>query len=166
MFCLQQLVQGYWIRIPAHMVETLSPMLCLSTRCFWVLSTDEQKQQTSSHTSLQITSVVCVNRWFMSPQHVDPAQAVDIHRDIRSKHSIGIHWGTFVLTSEVCWCKLLFISTIANMSLWNSHRWLRGVHTNLVFIGIWANIPACMMWVFEPENKCKFSYFFFFKSVV
>ncbi|KAK7102146.1 N-acyl-phosphatidylethanolamine-hydrolyzing phospholipase D-like isoform X2 [Littorina saxatilis] len=39
-------------------------------------------------------------RWFMSPQHVDPSQALDIHTDIKSKHSIGIHWGTFILTSE------------------------------------------------------------------
>ncbi|KAL8613062.1 hypothetical protein ACOMHN_008831 [Nucella lapillus] len=39
-------------------------------------------------------------RWFMGPQHVDPAQALNIHMDIKSKHSIGIHWGTFVLTFE------------------------------------------------------------------
>ncbi|KAK7102144.1 N-acyl-phosphatidylethanolamine-hydrolyzing phospholipase D-like [Littorina saxatilis] len=39
-------------------------------------------------------------RWFMGPQHVDPAQALDVHTDIKAKHSIGIHWGTFVLTYE------------------------------------------------------------------
>ncbi|XP_025096371.1 N-acyl-phosphatidylethanolamine-hydrolyzing phospholipase D-like isoform X2 [Pomacea canaliculata] len=39
-------------------------------------------------------------RWFMSPQHVDPQQAVDIHQDIQSKSSLGIHWGTFMLTYE------------------------------------------------------------------
>ncbi|XP_076447458.1 N-acyl-phosphatidylethanolamine-hydrolyzing phospholipase D-like isoform X2 [Babylonia areolata] len=39
-------------------------------------------------------------RWFMAPQHVDPAEAVDIHMDVKSKNSIGIHWGTFVLTFE------------------------------------------------------------------
>lgn len=37
----------------------------------------------------------------MSPQHVDPQQAVDIHQDIQSKSSLGIHWGTFMLTYEV-----------------------------------------------------------------
>lgn len=41
-------------------------------------------------------------RWFMSPQHVDPQQAVQIHRDIRSKSSMAIHWGTFALAYEVC----------------------------------------------------------------
>jgi N-acyl-phosphatidylethanolamine-hydrolysing phospholipase D len=39
-------------------------------------------------------------RWFMSSIHVNPVDAVDIHVDIKSKKSVGIHWGTFVLTSE------------------------------------------------------------------
>lgn len=39
-------------------------------------------------------------RWFMSPVHVDPEQAVMIHQDVRSRKSIGIHWGTFRLADE------------------------------------------------------------------
>eukprot|EP00871_Galdieria_phlegrea_P000670 jgi/Galph1/1603/GphlegSOOS_G288.1 len=39
-------------------------------------------------------------RWFMSPQHIDPVEAVKIHEDIQSQFSIGIHWGTFILTKE------------------------------------------------------------------
>ncbi|KAJ2877537.1 Protein-lysine N-methyltransferase efm4 [Coemansia asiatica] len=35
-----------------------------------------------------------------STMHVNPEQAVRIHEDVRSKKSIGIHWGTFVLTGE------------------------------------------------------------------
>ncbi|CAO3617066.1 unnamed protein product [Cunninghamella echinulata] len=39
-------------------------------------------------------------RWFMSPIHLSPEDAVRVHEDIKSKHSIGIHWGTFALTNE------------------------------------------------------------------
>ena len=38
--------------------------------------------------------------WFMKYQHVHPGEAVEIHKDIKSKKSLGIHWGTFMLTTE------------------------------------------------------------------
>jgi len=37
----------------------------------------------------------------MSPQHVDPEEAVKIHEDIKAHYSVGIHWGTFKMTYEV-----------------------------------------------------------------
>ena len=39
-------------------------------------------------------------RWFMKAAHVNPVEAVAIHQDIKSKWSLGIHWGTFPLTAE------------------------------------------------------------------
>lgn len=39
-------------------------------------------------------------RWFMGPVHVDPAEAVRIHQDLRSRLSVAMHWGTFRLTAE------------------------------------------------------------------
>jgi len=39
-------------------------------------------------------------RWFMEDVHVSPKEAVQIHEDIHSRQSIGMHWGTFRLTGE------------------------------------------------------------------
>ena len=39
-------------------------------------------------------------RWFMKPYHVNPAEAVQVHRDLRSRYSVAMHWGTFKLTDE------------------------------------------------------------------
>lgn len=40
-------------------------------------------------------------RWFMRGSHVNPDEAVRVHRDIRSRRSLAIHFGTFErLTTE------------------------------------------------------------------
>lgn len=39
-------------------------------------------------------------RWFMQDMHVAPREAVKIHRDVKSKYSVGMHFGTFILTDE------------------------------------------------------------------
>jgi N-acyl-phosphatidylethanolamine-hydrolysing phospholipase D len=39
-------------------------------------------------------------RWFMRPHHMNPEEALAAHVDVKSKKSVGIHWGTFVLSDE------------------------------------------------------------------
>ena len=39
-------------------------------------------------------------RWFMKDVHCDPTEAVMIHKDLRSKKSMAIHWGTYPLAEE------------------------------------------------------------------
>ena len=39
-------------------------------------------------------------RWFHKKAHVNPEEAVMIHQDINARYSVGIHWGTFIMTDE------------------------------------------------------------------
>jgi N-acyl-phosphatidylethanolamine-hydrolysing phospholipase D len=39
-------------------------------------------------------------RWFMSIMHANPEEAVKIHQDLHARHSVAMHWGTFILTDE------------------------------------------------------------------
>jgi L-ascorbate metabolism protein UlaG (beta-lactamase superfamily) len=39
-------------------------------------------------------------RWFMRSAHMNPPEAVRVHRDVGARRSIAIHWGTFHLTDE------------------------------------------------------------------
>ncbi len=39
-------------------------------------------------------------RWFMSPIHVDPDQAVQIHLDVQAQTSVAMHYGTFPLADD------------------------------------------------------------------
>jgi L-ascorbate metabolism protein UlaG (beta-lactamase superfamily) len=39
-------------------------------------------------------------RWFMRPIHMNPAEAVQAHLDLEAAQSVGMHFGTFQLTTE------------------------------------------------------------------
>lgn len=39
-------------------------------------------------------------KWFMSPVHCSPDEAVQIHQDVKSQQSVAIHFGTFPLADD------------------------------------------------------------------
>ncbi|WP_411360601.1 MBL fold metallo-hydrolase [Pseudidiomarina sp. YC-516-91] len=39
-------------------------------------------------------------RWFMQPQHINPEEAIMMHRDVGAKRSYAMHWGTYQLAAE------------------------------------------------------------------
>lgn len=39
-------------------------------------------------------------RWFMKAAHIDPDEAVMVHRELSARLSVAIQWGTFILTDE------------------------------------------------------------------
>jgi N-acyl-phosphatidylethanolamine-hydrolysing phospholipase D len=39
-------------------------------------------------------------RWFMSPMHMNPAEAVKAHQDLGAEDSVVMHWGTFKQADE------------------------------------------------------------------
>lgn len=89
----------------------------------WVMESAETKQQNSKriffagdtgysddfkqigakfgHMDLSLLPIGAYEpRWFMKEVHVNPEEAVKIHLDVKSTFSIGMHWGSFVLTDE------------------------------------------------------------------
>ncbi len=41
-----------------------------------------------------------IPRWFMGSVHIDPQHAIQIHKDVNSEFSIGMHFGTFPLADD------------------------------------------------------------------
>jgi N-acyl-phosphatidylethanolamine-hydrolysing phospholipase D len=39
-------------------------------------------------------------RWFMEPAHMNPEDSVRAFLDLRARHFVAMHWGTFILTDE------------------------------------------------------------------
>lgn len=43
-------------------------------------------------------------RWHMHLQHTDPEGAVNMAKFMNVKKSVGVHWGTWIMSDELCKC--------------------------------------------------------------
>ena len=41
-------------------------------------------------------------RWHMHLQHTDPEGAVNMAKFMNVKKSVGVHWGTWIMSDEIC----------------------------------------------------------------
>lgn len=54
-----------------------------------------------SHMDLSLIPIgTYVPEKFMQPVHISPKEAVQIHQDVKSRFSLGMHWNTFCLSDE------------------------------------------------------------------
>uniref|UniRef100_A0A060TFT8 ARAD1D17072p n=1 Tax=Blastobotrys adeninivorans TaxID=409370 RepID=A0A060TFT8_BLAAD len=52
---------------------------------------------------LQVAMLPCgayTPRWHLRPQHIDPAEAMQVMKELEARKMVGVHWGTFVLSDE------------------------------------------------------------------
>lgn len=63
--------------------------------------------------------------WFMLPMHLNPEQAVQAHLDLGARQSMGVHWGTFILSDE---------SPEEPPRLFLESAWQNGLPDNEVFV--------------------------------
>ena len=73
-------------------------------KCIFVGDTGYSKdfatiQQRFGHMDLSLIPIgAYAPRWFMKYHHCNVDEAIQIHKDLKSKKSIAMHWGTFQLT--------------------------------------------------------------------
>jgi L-ascorbate metabolism protein UlaG (beta-lactamase superfamily) len=64
-------------------------------------------------------------RWFMRGQHVNPQEAVRLHRELSIRRSLAIHWGTFELADDSLDDPLNALArSLAEQDVRNSEFWV------------------------------------------
>lgn len=75
-------------------------------KCIFIGDTGYSKdfltiQEKFSHMDLALIPIgAYAPRWFMKDHHCNVEEAIQIHKDLKSKNSFAMHWGTFQLTDE------------------------------------------------------------------
>jgi N-acyl-phosphatidylethanolamine-hydrolysing phospholipase D len=56
--------------------------------------------------------------WLHKPNHLNPSEAVQTHLDLNAKYSMGIHWGTFLVTGEPIMEPVALLEEAKKVRLW------------------------------------------------
>ncbi len=70
-------------------------------------------------------------RWFMSPTHIDPSEAVTAAQILKARIVLPIHWATFRLSDEKIMEPILFLKEEAGKKGINALYWNPGEHFDL-----------------------------------
>jgi N-acyl-phosphatidylethanolamine-hydrolysing phospholipase D len=124
---ITELAWGQWAQLSAEVVIHCVPAQHGSARtlfdrnrthwCGWVVASAARSVYFAGDTGyapifreigqqfggfdLALIPIGCYSpRWLMHPVHLDPAEAVQVHQDVRSRQSVACHWGTFRLADE------------------------------------------------------------------
>eukprot|EP01038_Epipyxis_sp_PR26KG_P012083 gene12083-16169_t len=74
-------------------------------------------------------------RWFMKDVHCDPEEAVQIHQDLQSMQSVGIHWGTFPMADEDFIEPALELARCRNLAGLSSNNFFTMAHGETICAG-------------------------------
>jgi len=111
---------GFWIEVPANRPAAVTPAEptvypkpivvppAPATRSVWFVGDSGYDKPffAELHRRLGCPDLALIPigayapRWFMAPMHINPEEAVRLHRDSGAKLSVAMHWGTFQLTDE------------------------------------------------------------------
>ena len=78
--------------------------------------------------------------WLLNGAHVHPRDSVRMHRDVRSQHSVAVHWGTVVLSDEMVMAPKLELERAARESGLAEDEFITTMHgrTMVLSDGKWS----------------------------
>ena len=94
---------SYWLNQVNRTIAVLDLFIMLYLHA-WKTNVTKTYLMVGNLISFTIYTIIClpfIIRWFKKNRHCSIEEAVQIHQDVQARKSLGIHWGTFKLGSEV-----------------------------------------------------------------
>ena len=97
-------------------------------------------------------------RKLMENVHCDPAEAQQIHRDLRSKQSVGIHWGTFHLADDEDVEPAFELARVRAISGMPTHQFFTLGHGETFQVGNFPKYDFATLWPDEAKSYVEQKY--------